>query len=62
MSPCIGRILGGFRHRVSRILKGRKAQRVLDGMSVYPLLVKDMSEADLQEGETYIALCHNTVS
>ena len=60
--PYIGRTLCGFRHRVACRLTVWKPQRGLDGRWVYPLLVEVIAESGLQEVETYISCCQNTVA
>ena len=57
----IGRTLGGFHCRVAYRLTGRQPRRGLDGTWVYPPLAEKMSEAGIQEGDTYVACCQNTV-
>ena len=54
MSPRIGRTLGIFRHRVNHRLAGRQPHKILNGMWVYLPMAEAMSEAGLQEVETYI--------
>ena len=62
MSPRIGSTLGSFRHRLDRILTGRKPQRRLYGRWVYPPLAEAMAEAGLQEVETYVSRRQNIVA
>ena len=62
MKTCIGRILGGFHHRVARRLTGRQPWRVRVGRWVYPLLTEAMYKVELQEVETYISRHQNIVS
>ena len=62
MTLCIGRVLGGFRHRVDRSLTGRQYWRGWDGVWVYPLLEDVMREAVLKEVETYVSLHQNTLT
>ena len=31
MTPCMGRVLGGFQHRVAKQITGRQPRRLLDG-------------------------------
>ena len=52
MTLCMGRILGGFHHRVARSLKGRQPWRGRDRVWVYLPLEDAMAEAGLQEVET----------
>ena len=54
MTPCIGRVLGGFHHRVDHRLTGRQTWRGRDGIWIYPLLEAAMEEVELQEVETYV--------
>ena len=54
MTLPIGRILGGFHHRVACRLTGRQNHRRRYGGWVYTLLAEDMEEAGLQELETYV--------
>ena len=61
MTPPIGRVLGGFRHRVDRRLTGKQPWRIRDGVWFYPPLEDVMTEARLQEVETYVSRCQNTV-
>ena len=49
MTPRIGRLLGGFHHRVARRLMWRQPRRGRDGVWVYPPLEDAMEEAGLQE-------------
>ena len=56
------RVLGGFQHRESRRLTGRKPQKGRDGGWVYPPLEDAKAEAGLQEVETYISRRQNTVA
>ena len=42
MTPLVGRVLGGFNHRVSRKMTGEKTCRGRDMVWVYPLLEVDM--------------------
>ena len=62
INPHIGRVLGGFHHRVACMLTGRQPQQGRDGMWKDPLLEDAMTEAVLQEMETYVSLRHNTVT
>ena len=62
MSPCIGRTLVGFHHRVAHRLTGHQPRNGLDGMWVYPPLAEVIVEAGLHEVETYVSRCQNTVS
>ena len=62
VTPHIGRILGGFHHRVSHRLTGRKPHQGRDNVWLYPLPEDAMVEAGLQDVETYTSRCHNTVT
>ena len=55
MNPHIGRVLGGFHHRVDRRLTGRQTWQGRDGVWTYPPLEDAMAEAGLQEVETYVS-------
>ena len=60
MTPCIGRVLGGFHHRVDRRLRGRQPRIGQGGGWVYLPLEEEMSEAGLNEVETYVYRRQNT--
>ena len=62
MTLLIGRVLGGFRHRVAHRLMGRQYRRGNDVGWVYPPLEDAMTEAGLQEVETYVSCRQNTLS
>ena len=62
MSPRIGRTLGGFHHRVARIMTGRKPQRGLDGRWVYTLLEEAIENARLQEVDKNVSIHQNIVT
>ena len=47
MTPHIGRVLGGFHHRVDRRLTGRKPWREGYGRGGYPPMEEAMEEAGL---------------
>ena len=51
--------MGGFHHKVACRLTGRRGR---DGGWVYPLLNEAISEAGLQEVETYFYRRQNTVA
>ena len=61
----IGRVLGGFHHRLARSLMMRKLYRRQYGVWVYPLVEETMEEemmkAGLKEVDTYVSRRHNTV-
>ena len=61
ITSCIGRILGGFHHRVACRLTGRRSWQGRDIVCVYPLIEAAMTEAELQEVDTYVFRRHNTV-
>ena len=60
--PRSGRVLGGFHHRVTRRLTGRKPQRGRDRVWIYSLLEDAMKEAGLKEVEIYLSLFQNTTA
>ena len=62
MTPGTGRMLGGFHHRVACRLTGRQPQQGRGDLRTYPPLEDAMSEAGLQEVDTYVSLFQNTVS
>ena len=62
MTPYIGRVLGGFHHRLAHRLTGRQPWRGRDGVWIYPPLEDAMAEAGLQEVDTYVSRCQNTVA
>ena len=62
MTPRIGRVLGGFHHRVARRLTGQHPRRGQDGGWVYLPLAEAMAETGLQEVETYVSRRQNTVA
>ena len=45
-----GRAMGGFHHRMVRILTGRILHQNLEGMWMYPYLEEEMLEVGVQEG------------
>ena len=61
MTPHIGRVLGGFHHRVDHRLTGRKPWQGRDRVWVYPLLEEAMEEVGLQEVDTYTSHWQKTV-
>ena len=62
MTPYIGRVLGVFHHRLAHRLTGRQPWRGRDGVWIYPPLEDAMAEAGLQEVDTYVSRCQNTVA
>ena len=59
MTPHIGRVLGGFHHRLACSLPGGKPQIGREAVWTCPLLEDAMAEAVLQEVETYISRRQN---
>ena len=62
MSPRIGKTLGGFHHRVVRILTRWNPKKRLDVTWGYPPLTEVILYAGIQEVDTYIARRQNTVT
>ena len=62
LTPRMKRVLGGLHYRVARRLTGRQPRRGQERVWVYPPLEDEMEEAGLQEVETYVSRCHNTVT
>ena len=62
MTPCIGRDLVVFHHRVSLRMTGRQTRRGIDRRWVYPPLTEAIDEAVLQEVGAYISRRQNTSS
>ena len=62
LTLCMKIVLGIFHHRVAHRLTGRKPKRGRGGGWIYPPLDDAMAEAGLQEVETYVSRCHNTVA
>ena len=62
MTLSIGRVLGGFNHRVARRLIGRQPWRGQNGVWLYPPLEDVIVEELLQEVGTYLYHLHNTVA
>ena len=60
VGPPIGRLLGGFYHKVARRLTGRQPRLWRDGLWIYPPLEDVIVEAGLQEVETYVSRRKNT--
>ena len=52
MSSWIGRNLGGFHHKVSRLLAKMQPKRDVTGMWIYPQLDASMKAVGLEELET----------
>ena len=62
VGPPIGRLLGGFHHKVARRLTGRQPRLRRDGLWIYPPLEDAIAEEGLQEVETYVSRRKNTVT
>ena len=61
-TPHIGRVLGGFHHKVARKMMGRQPWKGRNSVWTYPPKEDAMAEAGLQEVETYISRLQNTVT
>ena len=61
LTPRMQRVMGGFHHRVAHRLMGRQPQKGWDVGWVYFHMGDEMTEAGLQEVDTYISFCQNTV-
>ena len=62
MTPHNRRVLGRFHHRVDHRLTVRQPRRGTDGVWIYPLLEDAVAEAGLQEVDTYVSFCQDTVA
>ena len=62
LTPRMQMLLGRFHHRVACRLMGRQPRKGRNGGWVYPPLKDAMAEAVLQEVETYVSCCQNTVA
>ena len=62
VGPPIGRLLGGFHHKVARRMTGKQPRLGRDSLWIYPPLEEAIAEAGLQELETYVFRCKNTVT
>ena len=62
LTPHIGRLMGGFHHRVASRLKGRQYCRGRDGGWLYPILEEAMAKSGLQKVMAYISRRQNTVA
>ena len=60
-TPCIGRVLGGFYHRVAHRLTGRQPLMGSDRRWAYLPQAEAVEEAGLQEVGTYVSRRQNTV-
>ena len=58
----IGRVLGGFHHRVARRQMGRQPQIKWDSLWFYHPLEHVMVEAGFQNMNTYVSRRYNTVA
>ena len=55
LTPRMQRVMGGFHHRVAHRLMGRQPQKGWDVGWVYPHMGDEITEAGLQEVDTYIS-------
>ena len=62
MTLRIGQLLGGFHHRVARMISGKKPWYWEDGTCEYPLLEEDTREVSLEDIKTYISRLQNTAT
>ena len=62
LMPHMNWVLGRFHHRVARRLTGRQLRRGQDRGWFYPQMQEAMAQVGLQEAETYVSLCHNTIT
>ena len=62
LTPRMQRVLGGFDHRVVRMLTGRQPCKGRDRGWFYAPLEDAVAEAGLQEVETYFSCRQNTVA
>ena len=62
MYPRVGKILGGFHHRVVWILKGHIPHQNLDRKLTHPPLGMAMEEFVVQDMKTYATRCQNTIT
>ena len=62
ITTCIRRVLGRFHHRVAHSLTGKQPRQEKDGLWTYTLMEDVTAEAMLQEVETFISRCQNTVT
>ena len=62
MTPHIGRVLGGFHHRVARRVMGRNIKQERDGIWLYPPPEVAMAEATLHYVKTYAYRRQNIVA
>ena len=62
LNPRMKRVLGGFHHRVARRMTWRQPRKGRDRGWFYPPLEDVMTEAGLQEVETYVSRRQNTVA
>ena len=59
ITPHIGRVWGGLRHRVTLRMTGRQPWKGRDGIWVYPPLEDPMVEVGLQEVDRYVSRHQN---
>ena len=62
MTPCIGRVLDGFHHRVGCRMTGQQPRRGWDGGWVHPPLMGAMAKAGLKEVDNYISRLQRIVT
>ena len=62
MKTRISRVLGSFHHRLAYRLTRRTPWRWRDVVCIYLLLEDEMTEAVMQEVQTYVSLRQNTVA
>ena len=62
MNTRISRVLGRFHHSLACRLTGGQTQRGRDLVRIYPLMEDEMTEAVVQEVETYVSRLQNTVA
>ena len=62
MTPRIGKIIGGFHHRVERQISGKHLQFQYNGTWEYPPLEETMPMVGREDMETYISRRHNKVA
>ena len=62
LTPYMQRVMGISHHGVARRLIGKQPQKERDGGWFYPPLEDAMAGTGLQEVETYVSRCQNTVA
>ena len=60
ISPCIGKVMGGFHNKMDWRISGKKPWQWADRSWDYPPLEEAMREAFLEDIKTYIYRCQNT--